>query len=361
MAPSTTAFLAAGAAPIGGRVSAAAAATCRSPLGVSAFTPARTAAAAPPPPPASFLAPMTALMPGFPTSDTDKGLRVGVIRTRWGGEMVDALHEQVVAGLTEAGLEGESVVEMTVPGAFEVPMAARLMGLAQKVDAIVVVGLLVQGETGHYEYISKAVTGALMEVSRVGRAAGVSDFGWMSRGGRASGLGMPMPSLLTCWLSTALLLRLVLMLFCFPPCFFAHLSPCIYSCNSSHLSPLSMASSRARRRSKRRSGQPTPSRRPRPGQRRRWRWAASDRPRLVPNPGRPTRSRRSAFSRHAVLGVGAGGSGDDSCSGAGCGRFSVSGLITVVGAMGRAMPRAVYIDETLPDQQTSPTHAYASS
>ncbi|OSX81020.1 hypothetical protein BU14_0027s0045 [Porphyra umbilicalis] len=167
MAPSTTAFLAAGAAPIGGRVLAAAAATCRSPLGVSAFTPARTAAAAPPPPPASFLAPMTALMPGFPTSDTDKGLRVGVIRTRWGGEMVDALHEQVVAGLTEAGLEGESVVEMTVPGAFEVPMAARLMGLAQKVDAIVVVGLLVQGETGHYEYISKAVTGALMELQLI--------------------------------------------------------------------------------------------------------------------------------------------------------------------------------------------------
>jgi len=161
-------------------------------------------------------------MPGFPTSDTDKGLRVGVIRTRWGGEMVDALHEQVVAGLAGAGVEGESLVEMTVPGAFEVPMAARLMGLAQKVDAIVVVGLLVQGETGHYEYISKAVTGALMEVSRGGRAAGGLWFGmdaprWESE---RPGAYMPMPSLLTCLLGTGLLLRLLLLLFCFPTCFF---------------------------------------------------------------------------------------------------------------------------------------------
>lgn len=165
-------FVAAAPAPVGHPATTSAA--CRSPLGVSTFTPSMGArvvsrAAASPsagagraPPP-----PMTALMPGFPTADTDSGARVGVIRTRWGGEMVDAQHAAVVAGLADAGVTGERLVEMTVPGAFEVPMAARLMGLAQKVDAMVVIGLLIEGETGHYEYISKAVMAALMELQLV--------------------------------------------------------------------------------------------------------------------------------------------------------------------------------------------------
>lgn len=169
-------FVAAAAAPVG-HPGTAAAAACRSPLGVCAFTPAAGARAVvtpravspavgaglPPPPPP----PVTALMPGFPTADTDSGARVGVIRTRWGGEMVDAQHAAVVAGLAEAGVTGERLVEMTVPGAFEVPMAARLMGLAQKVDAMVVIGLLIEGETGHYKYISKAVMTALMELQLI--------------------------------------------------------------------------------------------------------------------------------------------------------------------------------------------------
>lgn len=166
-------FVAAAAAHVG-HPGTAAAAACRSPLGVCAFTPAAGAQVVVSPAAVSLAAgagrspsplpPMTALMPGFPTADTDSGARVGVIRTRWGGEMVDAQHAAVLAGLADAGVTGERLVEMTVPGAFEVPMAARLMGLAQKVDAMVVIGLLIEGETGHYEYISKAVMTALMEV-----------------------------------------------------------------------------------------------------------------------------------------------------------------------------------------------------
>lgn len=167
-------FVAAASVPVGHPTVATAA--CRSPLGASAFIPAIGVVGARVVSPAAALSPtagagrgalplpMTALMPGFPTADTDSRARVGVIRTRWGGEMVDAQHAAVVEGLADAGVTGERLVEMTVPGAFEVPMAARLMGLAQKVDAIVVVGLLIEGETGHYEYISKAVMAALMEV-----------------------------------------------------------------------------------------------------------------------------------------------------------------------------------------------------
>lgn len=170
-------FVAASPAPVGRPATTRAA--CRSPLGVSAFAPSMDArvvspAAMSPTAGAGCAAPlpMTALMPGFPTADTDSGARVGVIRTRWGGDMVDAQHAAVVAGLADAGVTGDRLVEMTVPGAFEVPMAARLMGLAQKVDAMVVIGLLIEGETGHYEYISKAVMAALMEVRGSARGKG---------------------------------------------------------------------------------------------------------------------------------------------------------------------------------------------
>jgi 6,7-dimethyl-8-ribityllumazine synthase len=71
---------------------------------------------------------------------------------------------EVRSVLQEAQVKPENIVEMQVPGAFEIPMAARLMCATQKVDAIVCVGILIKGETDHYEYIAGPVSNALMDL-----------------------------------------------------------------------------------------------------------------------------------------------------------------------------------------------------
>jgi 6,7-dimethyl-8-ribityllumazine synthase len=90
--------------------------------------------------------------------------RIGIVWTRWNGDLVTPLVEDVKTGLRQAQVASENIPEMQVPGAFEIPMAARLMCATQKVDAVVCVGVLIKGETDHYEYIAGPVASGLMEL-----------------------------------------------------------------------------------------------------------------------------------------------------------------------------------------------------
>jgi 6,7-dimethyl-8-ribityllumazine synthase len=58
----------------------------------------------------------------------------------------------------------ENIFETQVPGAWELPSAARFLALSGRVDAIVCIGTLIKGETMHFEHISEAVASGLMSV-----------------------------------------------------------------------------------------------------------------------------------------------------------------------------------------------------
>ena len=82
--------------------------------------------------------------PSLPAGLDAGGIILGVISARWNVDIVDRL----VAGARRAAdAVGADVRQLTVPGAFELPFAART--LAPAVDAIVVVGAVVRGETTH--------------------------------------------------------------------------------------------------------------------------------------------------------------------------------------------------------------------
>lgn len=100
----------------------------------------------------------------FPDKMSDGGLRIGIVKTRWNAEYVEAMHADVKAALLEKGVKESEIVLMEVPGAYELPMATRLMCAAQKVDAVVCIGVLIKGETDHYEYIANAVSTGLMDL-----------------------------------------------------------------------------------------------------------------------------------------------------------------------------------------------------
>lgn len=100
----------------------------------------------------------------FPDKKVDESPRIGIISTRWNTEYVGALLNDVKDTLADNGVNEENIVLMQVPGAYELPIAARLMCASQKVDAVVCIGVLIKGETDHYEYISSAVTSGLMDL-----------------------------------------------------------------------------------------------------------------------------------------------------------------------------------------------------
>lgn len=88
-------------------------------------------------------------------------MRIGIISTRWNEKHVKSLNTACVQALQDCKVDESNIFETSVPGAFELPLAARFLALSGTVDAIVCIGVLIKGETMHFEYISDAVVRAL--------------------------------------------------------------------------------------------------------------------------------------------------------------------------------------------------------
>jgi len=91
-------------------------------------------------------------------------VRVGIIRTRWNDKDVTRLVAGARTALSECKVLDANVFETEVPGSFELPYAAKLLALSGTVDAIICAGVLVKGDTMHFEYISDAVSKGIMNV-----------------------------------------------------------------------------------------------------------------------------------------------------------------------------------------------------
>jgi len=92
---------------------------------------------------------------GAPEAVLDgKGLRIAVLSARWNSHITLRLIEGVRRGLTEAGVDDVDVSEAWVPGAFELPLAAKAWADSGRVDAIVCLGCVIRGETTHYESVA---------------------------------------------------------------------------------------------------------------------------------------------------------------------------------------------------------------
>jgi 6,7-dimethyl-8-ribityllumazine synthase len=91
-------------------------------------------------------------------------VRVGIIKARWHEELTDSLVDGVKESLTKCGVPAENVIVSEVPGAFELPLAARFLALSGQVDVVVPIGLLIKGGTYHFEVIADTVTSSLMSI-----------------------------------------------------------------------------------------------------------------------------------------------------------------------------------------------------
>lgn len=101
---------------------------------------------------------------GAPTIQTPRaeGLRVAVVAAQWHPVVTDALVAGSERALAEAGVTDHKVVR--VPGSFELPVAA-LHAARSGYDAVVALGVVIRGDTPHFEYVCQAATEGLMHVT----------------------------------------------------------------------------------------------------------------------------------------------------------------------------------------------------
>jgi len=98
----------------------------------------------------------------FEGSHDATALKIAIVASRFNDDIVDGLLAGALDCLEKHG--GKEVSVFRVPGAFEIPAAARLLIDQKKFDAIVTLGCLLRGETPHFDFISSQVT---LELSRV--------------------------------------------------------------------------------------------------------------------------------------------------------------------------------------------------
>ena len=89
------------------------------------------------------------------------GLRLGVGAARWHGDLVDHMVERAEAAAKACGVDG--VVVARVAGSVELPVVAQ--ALAKRCDAVVALGVVIRGETAHFDYVCDAVTAGLTRVA----------------------------------------------------------------------------------------------------------------------------------------------------------------------------------------------------
>lgn len=92
-----------------------------------------------------------------------KGLRIGIVSARFNDHIVTALRDGALRGLERCGVADDDIVEHWVPGAFEVPLAAKALAETGTVDAIICLGTVIRGDTPHFEYVCEAATHGILD------------------------------------------------------------------------------------------------------------------------------------------------------------------------------------------------------
>jgi len=85
------------------------------------------------------------------------GKRFAIVVARWNAVITDRLLQGSLDALYRSGCKKDDVTIVRVPGAWEIPSAARTLAETGKVDAIITLGVLLRGETAHYEAIYNEV------------------------------------------------------------------------------------------------------------------------------------------------------------------------------------------------------------
>ncbi len=94
-----------------------------------------------------------------------RGLRIGIAAARFNEEIVERLVGTARDELARLGVRPEDIVLVRVPGAFELPIAARaLLRSAEPPDAVICFGAVIQGETRHFDFVAGAAADGILRV-----------------------------------------------------------------------------------------------------------------------------------------------------------------------------------------------------
>ncbi len=93
------------------------------------------------------------------------GLRFGIIVGRFNAFIGERLLEAAIDTLTRQGADPAQIAVARVPGAYEMPLAAKAMAVGNRYHAIIALGAVIRGETPHFDYVAGVCARGLAQVA----------------------------------------------------------------------------------------------------------------------------------------------------------------------------------------------------
>ena len=94
-----------------------------------------------------------------------RGMKVALVVSRFNSFLTEQLVKGAADAFVRLGGDEKDLLLVRVPGAFEIPLAAKTLAAAKKADAVVALGAVVQGATAHADLINQATAKAFEEIS----------------------------------------------------------------------------------------------------------------------------------------------------------------------------------------------------
>ena len=94
-----------------------------------------------------------------------RGLRFGIVASRFNDFIVDRLVDAAVDTLTKHGVTPSDIEVVRVPGAFETPLALKKLAEARRFSALIALGCVIRGATAHFDYVAGEASRGISHVS----------------------------------------------------------------------------------------------------------------------------------------------------------------------------------------------------
>jgi 6,7-dimethyl-8-ribityllumazine synthase len=94
-----------------------------------------------------------------------RGLRFGIVASRFNDFIVDRLLDAAVSTLLKHGVASGDIEVVRVPGAFETPLAIKKLAASRRYQALIALGCVIRGGTPHFEYVAGEASRGVAQVS----------------------------------------------------------------------------------------------------------------------------------------------------------------------------------------------------
>ncbi len=94
-----------------------------------------------------------------------KDLRFGIVVSEWNSEITEGLFSGAQQALLDCGALEKNILRWNVPGSFELTFGCKKMMASQKLDAVIAIGSVIQGETKHFDFVCSATAQGIMDLN----------------------------------------------------------------------------------------------------------------------------------------------------------------------------------------------------